>query len=96
MLRSTQLKISDATVIIFPSSFEQLLKNIRLKKKAMKKYKVIETLNHLPDEFNVEELVEKLLFIEKIEKGIEDSEGDRTMSLQEAKEKMETKWQASK
>ena len=55
----------------------------------MKKYKVIETLDHLPDEFNVEELVEKLLFIEKVEKGIQDAEGGKTMSLQEAKQKMD-------
>ena len=62
----------------------------------MKKYKVIETLDHLPDEFNVEDLVEKLLFIEKVEKGIQDSENGKTMSLQEAKQKMENKWQTSK
>ena len=36
----------------------------------MKKYKVIETLDHLPDEFDVEKLVEKLLFVEKVEKGL--------------------------
>lgn len=62
----------------------------------MKKYKVIETLDHMPDEFNVEELVEKLLFIEKVEKGIQDAEEGKTMSLQEAKQKMENKWQTLK
>lgn len=40
---------------------------------SVKKYKVIETLNHLPEEFDVEELVEKLLFIEKVEEGIRDA-----------------------
>ncbi len=62
----------------------------------MKKYKVIETLDHLPDEFNVEELVEKLLFIEKVEKGMQDADEDKTMSLQEAKQKMEIKWRSDK
>lgn len=62
----------------------------------MNKYKVIETLDHLPDEFNVEELVEKLLFIEKVEKGIKDSEEGNTIGLQEAKQKMANKWQTSK
>ncbi len=61
----------------------------------MKKYKVIETLDHLPDEFDLEELVDKLLFIEKVEKGIQDADEGRTMSLQEAKKKMENKWQTS-
>lgn len=50
----------------------------------MKKYKVIETLDYLPDEFDVEELVEKLLFVEKVEKGIQDAEEGRVMSLAEA------------
>ncbi len=62
----------------------------------MKKYKVLETLDHLPDEFDVEELVEKLLFVEKVEKGLQDSEEGKTMSLQEAKQKMENRWQTSK
>lgn len=62
----------------------------------MEKRKVIETLNHLPDEFDIEELVEKLLFIEKVEKGLKDSEKGRTMSLQEAKQRVESKWQTSK
>ena len=47
----------------------------------MKKYKVIEILNHLPDEFDVEELVEKLLFVEKVEKGMQDAEEGKAMSL---------------
>ncbi|MEM9832485.1 MAG: hypothetical protein AAF944_17765 [Bacteroidota bacterium] len=60
----------------------------------MKKYKVIETLDHLPEEFDVEELVEKLLFIEKVEQGVQDADNGKTMSLQEAKQKMEKRWQA--
>jgi len=62
----------------------------------MKKYKVIEVLDYTPDEFDVEELVEKLLFVEKIEKGIHDAEEGKVMSLLEARQKMESKWQASK
>lgn len=58
----------------------------------MKKNKVIETLDHLPEEFHLEDLVEKLLFIEKVEKGIQDADEGKTMSLQEAKEKMGNKW----
>jgi len=62
----------------------------------MKKYKAIETLDYLPDGFDVEELVEKLLFVEKVEKGIQDAEEGKVMSLVEARQKMEQKWQASK
>jgi len=62
----------------------------------MKKHKVIETLDHLPDEFSLEDLVEKFLFLEKVEKGLQDAEEGKTMSLHEAKMKTEKKWQASK
>jgi hypothetical protein len=61
----------------------------------MKKHKVIETLDQLPDEFSLEDLVEKLLFIEKVEKGLKDAEEGKTLSLHEAKMRMEKKWQAS-
>ncbi len=54
----------------------------------MKKYKVIETLDYLPEEFDVEELVEKLLFVEKVEQGIQDAEEGKVMSLVEARQKM--------
>jgi hypothetical protein len=59
----------------------------------MKKHKVIETLDQLPDEFNIEELVERLLFIEKVEKGVQDADQGRTMTLLDAKNKLEKKWQ---
>ncbi len=62
----------------------------------MKKYKAIETLDYLPDEFDVEESAEKLLFVEKAKKGIQDAEEGKMMSLGEARQKIERKWQASK
>lgn len=37
----------------------------------MKKDKLIETIQDLPKEFNLEELIEKLIFIEKVEKQLE-------------------------
>ena len=36
----------------------------------MKKAKVLETLESFPDEFSAEKLIEKLIFIEKVEEGI--------------------------
>ncbi len=36
----------------------------------MRKDKVLETVNGLPPEFELEELIEKLIFIEKVEKGL--------------------------
>ena len=58
----------------------------------MNKSRVIETLDSLPDEFDTEALIEKLLFIEKVEKGIKDASEGRTISLQEAKQRFNSKW----
>ncbi|WP_075351956.1 hypothetical protein [Algoriphagus marinus] len=60
----------------------------------MKKRKVLETLEKLPEDFDMEELVEKLLFIQQVEEGLIDSKLDRTLSLEEAKEKLSKKWQS--
>jgi hypothetical protein len=40
----------------------------------MKKEKVIDTVKGLPQEFELEELIEKLVFVEKIEKGLRQAE----------------------
>lgn len=62
----------------------------------MNKNHVITTLESLPDEFSTEELIQKLLFIEKIEKGQQDVAEGKTLTLTEAKQKFEAKWQSDK
>jgi hypothetical protein len=62
----------------------------------MRKSKVIETLESLPDEFKTEELIEKLLFIEKVDRGMKDVLEGKTISLQEAKGRFERKWNKEK
>jgi len=58
----------------------------------MKKSKVIETLDSLPEDFNTEELIERLIFIDKVEKGLQDLEEGRTISFEEAKDRINNKW----
>lgn len=58
----------------------------------MNKTKVIETLEKLPKEFSTEELIDKLIFIEKVEQGINDAEEGKVISLEEAKNRMGEKW----
>ncbi len=58
----------------------------------MKKSKVIETLDSLPEDFNTEELIERLIFIDKVEKGLEDLEEGRTIPFEEVKERVKNKW----
>lgn len=57
----------------------------------MNKNKLIETINDLPQEFELDVLVEKLLFIEKVEKGLEQSEKGETVSHADVK-KMVDGW----
>ena len=58
----------------------------------MKKSQVLETLDELPNEFTTEEFIDKLLFIEKIEKGISDIDRNNTMSFDEVKDRLTSKW----
>jgi len=65
---------------------------VKKHKYTMKKSKVIETLGKLPEEFTTEELIDRLIFIDKVEKGLQDVEHGKTYSLQEVKEKLNNKW----
>jgi len=53
----------------------------------MKKNTVIETLDSFEDEFETEKLIERLLFVEKIEKGLKDVEEGKVLNYEEAKQK---------
>lgn len=59
----------------------------------MNKEKVIETMDSLPSEFKTEELIDRLLFIEKVEKGLADVQAGRTMTIEQVREKLRSKWQ---
>lgn len=56
------------------------------------KEKVLETIQSLPDEFSLDELVERLILLEKIDAGLKQVEEGKTLSQKEAREKMK-KWQ---
>lgn len=58
----------------------------------MKKTMVLETLTSFEDEFDAEKLIERLLFIEKVEKGLQDVKENRVMGLNTAKQKFVNKW----
>jgi len=58
----------------------------------MNKAKVIATLDFLPSEFTTEELIDRLLFIDKVEQGQKDVEQGRIMTLEEAKSRLDHKW----
>jgi len=55
------------------------------------KVKLKEQIERLPDEFSIDELIEKLILIEKIEIGIEQSEKGEKISDDEMEKEIE-KW----
>lgn len=58
----------------------------------MNKERVLEALEALPQEFSTETLIERLLFIEKIEQAQKEIELGKKTSLLEAKKRFESRW----
>lgn len=52
----------------------------------MKREKAIETVNEFPQEFNLDELIERLIFVDKIEKGLDQVNQGLIKSAEEVKE----------
>ena len=57
----------------------------------MKRDKVLDTVKELPREFELETLIEKLVFVEKVEQGILQLKKGKTQSHEKVKE-MVKKW----
>lgn len=57
----------------------------------MKRDKAIETVKEFPQEFELEDLIERLVFLEKIEKGLQQVEQGKTVPHEKVKE-MTKKW----
>jgi hypothetical protein len=49
------------------------------------KEKVNKTINNLPDKFTIDELIDRLIFMEKIEEGLQQSEEGRVVSNEDLK-----------
>ncbi len=55
------------------------------------KEKLIQTIRELPDSFSVDDLFERIILLQKIEIGIEQSKSGQVHTTQEAREKLK-KW----
>lgn len=58
----------------------------------MKKQTVIDTVNALPKEINLEQLLEKLVFMEKVEKGLVQAKAGSTTEHRKVTERFRKKW----
>ncbi len=55
------------------------------------KEKVLEAIQTLPEEFSIDDLVEKLVVLQKIEIGLQQVTAGKTLPTKKAKEKLQ-KW----
>jgi hypothetical protein len=58
----------------------------------MNKEKVITAINEMPQDFDLDILMEKLVFIEKVEKGLEQLNSGNTFTHEQVKQKVK-EWQ---
>ncbi|MBC8314499.1 MAG: hypothetical protein ISR57_06710 [Bacteroidales bacterium] len=52
---------------------------------------VIKTLSKFPENFTLDELVDKLIFMDKVERGLEQSLANKVYAQEEAKKRL-SKW----
>ena len=57
----------------------------------MTKEKIHKAVDDMPDEFSVEDLLEKIIFLHKVERGLEQSDNGEVVSTEEARKKF-SKW----
>ncbi|MDX5321899.1 MAG: hypothetical protein LPK45_12210 [Bacteroidota bacterium] len=55
------------------------------------KTQLFDSMGNLPENLSVEQIIEHLLFLEKVQKGLEDSKSGRVNTKEEAKQKL-NKW----
>ena len=57
----------------------------------MTKQNLTQLVEHLPENFSLEDVLDRIILLSKIEKGLEQSEQKQTVSTAEAKESLK-KW----
>ncbi|WP_293305894.1 hypothetical protein [Pedobacter sp. UBA5917] len=57
----------------------------------MKKTEIIDTLKEMPDEFSADELIERILLLQKIDSGLQQVTEGKILSEEQAEQKLE-KW----
>lgn len=55
------------------------------------KTKLISTLDKLPENLTIDQVIDHIIFVEKVQEGISDSENGRINTQEEAKQKL-SKW----
>jgi hypothetical protein len=54
----------------------------------LSKDKILQTVKDLPDNFSIEELFERIVLLQKIEVGLEQSKTDQVITTEQARERL--------
>ena len=65
---------------------------MRTKESRLTKKGVLRTLKDMPESFNTEELIERLILLGKVEAGMADAKAGRTLSMEEMREHIRARW----
>jgi hypothetical protein len=65
---------------------------MKAKATRLSKKSVLHTLKDLPDPFLAEDLIERILLLQKVERGLADVQAGRTKSQGEVKEALAQRW----
>lgn len=57
----------------------------------MTKAQILDTINELPENLTIDQVIEHLIFVEKVQKGRMDSSNGKVYTKEQAKEKL-SKW----
>jgi len=58
---------------------------------VLSKKEILKVTNDLPEQFSSEELFDRIIFLRKIELGVEQSKADKVLTTDQAKRRLE-KW----
>jgi hypothetical protein len=57
----------------------------------LSKDKILQAVKELPEQFSIEELFERIILLQKIELGLEQSKSDKVLNTDQARERLK-KW----
>ena len=63
------------------------LRHMNKRTDLLDKKKVLNSIKSMPDRFSVDDVVDRMIILEKLERAIADSEAGRTITMAEAKKR---------
>lgn len=83
--------LTDCQVLHLTITIKQILYLCITRFAMMTKEKLIQTIQELPDSFSVEELFDRIILLQKVEIGLQQSNAGQVVTTDEAREKLQ-KW----